>query len=113
MTTAENVRSLVTPEMIAAAKAAHGERKVKIIQLPLDDDSEQFLEVLARVPSRKIIGEYEKWADKQPDKAKEIIVNSCLLCGKEEVKADDDLFLTAVNAIAELIPIRKAIIKNC
>lgn len=104
---------VITSEMITAAKEKYGEDKVKIAELPLDDDGKNILEVLVRVPDRKIIGEFEKWADKNPDKSKEILVNACLLTFVEQVKSDDTLFFTAVNAIAELIPIRKAIIKNC
>jgi hypothetical protein len=50
--------------------------------------------------------------DKNPDKAKEILVNACVLSGKEIVKADDGLFLGAFDAIVKLLPVRTAIIKN-
>lgn len=103
----------ITPEMISEAKAKYGEGKVKLADLPLDDDGDKFLTVLIRVPDRKTLSEFEKWADKQPDKAKEILLNACLLSHKDQVKADDNLFFTCTSAIAELIPIRKAIIKNC
>lgn len=103
----------ISPEAITAAKEKYGEDKVKVADLPLDDNNEQFLPVLMTVPTRKTLGEFEKWSASQPDKAKEILLNACLLTSKDEVKSDDALFLTAVNAIADLIPIRKAIVKNC
>lgn len=103
----------ITAEMIAEAKAKYGENKVRIAELPLDDDGNDYLPVLIRVPDRKVMGEFEKWMDKQPNKAKELLVNSCLLTHKDRVKAEDELFFTCVNAIADLIPIRKANIKNC
>lgn len=102
----------ITQEMVNNAKEKYGADKVKYADLPLDDNNERFLTVLITVPGRTVIGEFEKWSDKNPNKAKEIIINSCLLSHKDQVKADDNLFFTAVNAIADLIPIRKAIIKN-
>lgn len=102
----------VTPEMVKAWKERYGDDKVKIASLPLDDDNEKFMDVVVRVPGRKELNEFEKHMDREPDKAKAILVNSCLLSHKEEVKATDDIFLSAFGAIAQLIPIRKAIIKN-
>lgn len=103
----------ITEEMVAQAKEKYGDKKVKIAELPKDDNGDEFLSVLVRVPDRKTLDEFEKWMDKSPGKAKEILLNACLLSHKDEVKADDGLFLSAVEAIAQLIPIRKAVIKNC
>jgi len=102
----------VTPEMIQSFKDRYGETKVKLACLPKDDDGNEFLNVIVRVPDRKTLSEFEKWADKNPDKAKEIMVNACLLSCKDEVKADDGLFFGAFDAIAKLMPVRSAIIKN-
>jgi len=102
----------VTAEMVAAWKEQFGADKVRLAELPLDDNGEKVLEVVVRVPGRKELGEFEKWIDRNPDKAKEIMVNACLLTKKDEVKAQDDLFLAAFDAISQLLPIRKAIIKN-
>lgn len=102
----------VTPEMIKSFKERYGDDKIKAAQLPKDDDGNEFLIVVVRVPDRKTLSEFEKWVDKNPDKAKEIMVNACLLSHKEEVKADDGLFFGAFDAIAKLMPVRTAIIKN-
>lgn len=102
----------VTPEMVTAWKERYGSDKVKIASLPKDDDGNEFLDVIVRVPDRKTLSEFEKWADKNPDKAKEIMVNACLLSNKEEVKVNDGLFFGAFDAIAKLMPVRSAIIKN-
>lgn len=59
------------------------------------------------------LGEFEKWVDKSPDKAKEILVNACVLSNKEAVKDDDGLFFAAFDAITKLIPVRTATVKNC
>lgn len=104
---------IITPAMIADAKSKHGDDKVFIAQLPLDEDAVDFLDVLISVPTRKIIGEFEKYSDKDPNKAKEILINAHCHSFKDTVKSDDGLFYACVNAIADLMPIRKAIIKNC
>ena len=98
---------------IKALVERYGERKVKIASLPKDDDGNEFMDVIVRVPDRKCLGEFEKWADKSPDKAKEILVNACVLSKKEVVKADDGLFFGAFDAVTKLIPVRTAIVKNC
>lgn len=102
----------VSAEMIKAWKERYGENKVKIASLPMDDDGKAYKDVVVRVPDRKVMSEFEKWLDKNPDKAKEIMINACLLSNKDEVKADDGLFFGCADAIAQLMPIRTAIIKN-
>ena len=103
----------VTPDALEAWKQRYGANKVKIASLPKDDDGTEFMDVVVRTPDRKVLGEFEKWVDKNPDKAKEILINSCVLSSKDEVKADDGLFLGAFDALVKLIPVRTAILKNC
>lgn len=103
----------VTAEALQAWKERYGENKVKVASLPKDDDGTEYLDVVVRVPDRKTMGEFEKWVDKNPDKAKEILINACVLSGKDAVKADDGLFFGAFDAIVKLMPVRTAIIKNC
>lgn len=102
----------ITQEMVDQAKAKHGEGKVKCIMLPKDDDNNEFLNVLAIVPSRSVVGQYRRYADSDPKKADEILVKNCLLSHKDEVLADDGLFFGAVTGLAELIPVRQGIVKN-
>jgi hypothetical protein len=102
----------VTEEMIKIWKERYGNDKVKMASLPKDDNGSEFLDVIVRVPGRKEISEFEKWIDRNPDKAKEILINTCLLTHKDEVKENEDLFLGAFDAIAKLLPIRTAVIKN-
>lgn len=102
----------ITEEMVKAAKEKYKENAIKLAELQKDDDCAEYLTVLVRRPDRQVMNEYSKWADKSPGKAEEILVNSCLLSHKDIVKADDGLFMAAVDAIAQLIVIRKAIIKN-
>lgn len=104
----------ITPAMIADAKQKHGSNNVRLIDLPLgDNESDGYKTVLACVPSRTVVGQYRRWAETDPKKADEILVKACLLSDKEAVLADDGLFYGALSGIAELIPVRKAIVKNC
>ncbi len=102
----------ITQQMINEAKAKYGENNVRILQLPKDDENTVFLSVLACVPSRTIVGQYRRYAETDPKKADDILVKNCLLSGKDEVLADDGLFYGALSGLAELIPVRKAIVKN-
>ncbi len=109
----------VTAEKIQEWKDKYGANKVKQVDLPVDDAGKEFVTVHTRVPDLRILNEWEKWSDKNPHKAKEILMKNCLLSGQEliynergEIK-DEDLYISALMAITELIPIRKGIIKNC
>jgi hypothetical protein len=107
----DNLPAGITPEMIEGWKAKFGKR-VKLIDLPLDENHKEILTVAALVPDRKTLSEWEKWSDKNPDKAKDILITNCLLTGVEQVKADDALFFTCATALGELIPVRKATIRS-
>lgn len=102
----------VTEEMVKAWKERYGADKVKLADLPRDEDGSEFLTVVVRVPDRKTISEFEKFSDKNPDKAKEIMVNACILTCKDEVKSEDGLFFAAFDACAKLLPVKAAILKN-
>jgi len=103
----------ITQAMINEAKVKHGADKVKFVTILDEDGNGEDLTVLAVVPSRTVTGQYRRYADTDPKKADEILVKACLLSHKEQILADDALFMGVLNGIAELIPIRKAIIKNC
>jgi hypothetical protein len=103
----------ITQSMIDEAKAKHGADKVKLVEILNEHSDEPEKTVLAVVPTRNIVSMFAQYADSNLKKAQEILVKNCLLSHKDEVLADDALFLGAVNGIAELIPIRKVRIKNC
>lgn len=102
----------ITQEMIDKAVTKHGIDKVKFVDILSEDGTETELTVLAVVPSRTVVGQFRRYSDTDPKKADEILVKACLLSHKEQVLADDALFNGAMLGIAELIPIRKAIVKN-
>lgn len=102
----------ITQQMIDDACRKHGKDKLRFLTLPKDDDGNSFLTVLAVVPDRALVGQFRRWADTEPKKADEILVKNGLLSHKDEVIADDGLFYGALDGLANLIPVRKAIVKN-
>lgn len=103
----------ITQSMIDEAKIKYGADKVKFVEILKENSDEVEKVVLASVPSRNIVGQYRRFMESDPKKADDILVKNCLLSHKEEIFANDALFMGAMNGIAELIPIRKANIKNC
>ncbi len=102
----------ITQAMVDDAVTKFGKDKVKLIELPMDDEGSSYKTVLACTPSRTVMGQYRRFSDTDPKKADEILVKASLLSHKDEVMADDGLFYGALMGIAELIPVRKAIVKN-
>ena len=93
-------------------KAAGGKEQLRRVELPLDDMGDAVLEVIVCIPDRRTMGQYLKYQNVNPAKAQEILVKNCLLTDKDQVLADDALFLTCVSALAEIIPIRENRIKK-
>jgi hypothetical protein len=89
-----------------------GVEKLKRVELPLDDDGNETLEVIVCIPDRRTMGQYLKYQNVNPAKAQDILVKNCLLTDKDQVLADDALFLTCVSELAQLIPIREGKIKK-
>jgi hypothetical protein len=102
----------VTEDMVKAWKERYGDKKIKLATLSNEYDSFEPFDVVVRVPGRVERSEFEKWVDRNPDKAKEVLVKSCLLSHKDEVLANEDMFLSAFDSIAGLLPVAKAVIKN-
>jgi hypothetical protein len=89
----------VTKEQIGEWKAKYGDvYRIKI------DNKECYL----KKPSRKALG-YASMAGKDnPLKFNEVLLNDCWLGGDEEIKTNDDLFLSASAKISELIEVKEA-----
>jgi len=63
------------------------------------------IEVVVSVPDRVVMGEYMKYSSVNPKKAQELLVKNCLHTDVEQVLASRHLFMSAVAAIAEIMPI--------
>ena len=90
----------VSEEVKEQYKKEHG-AKLRSLLLPKDDFDNEIIEVLAVVPSRNVVGQYLKFVNADPKKAQDILVKNTLVTHKEEVLADDGLFLAAFGLIVE------------
>lgn len=104
--------SKITKEQKAAFEQKYGKGKLVILEVPKDESHSEFLETVAVIPSRTVLGQYMKWTDSNPKKAQEILVRGCILTDKEVIEADDFMFNTTVALLADLIPIGQGRIKK-
>ena|SRR5690554_860168 len=93
-------------------KKAGGEKNLRRIELPIDDNGQDVLEIIVKVPDRRTLGQYLKYQQVNPAKAQDILVKACVLTDLDQVLQDDGLFLSAFGQLAELIPIREGRIKK-
>ncbi|EKT3957691.1 conserved hypothetical protein [Flavobacterium psychrophilum] len=90
----------------------HGEKNLKMLEVPTDDLGSQTIDVAVRIPDRSVMSQYMKYSDVNPKKAQEILVKYCVLSHLEQILDDDALFMTTVSLLAELIPIREGRVKK-
>jgi hypothetical protein len=95
-----------TKEQIAEWKARHG----KVFRVKIEEaDKACYL----KKPSRKALS-YATMAGKDsPLKCNEVLLNDCWLGGDEEIKTNDDLFLSISPKLAELIQTKEAELEEC
>lgn len=96
----------VSPEQKKKLKDLHGD-KLRSLHVPTDDECEKFIEIMAVVPDRNIVGQFQKFINTDPKKAQEILVKNSIKTSKEEVMADDALFYSTFGLVVELIPVRQ------
>jgi len=89
----------ITKEQIAQWKAQH----VDVFRIKVADK-----ECYLKKPSRKALGYASVAGKDNPLKFNEVLLNDCWLGGDEEIKTNDDLFLSASAKIAELIKVEEA-----
>jgi len=94
-------------EQIEAWKEQYGKR-LKQFKLEPEDIDDEVYTGFCLVPTRKVYGQFEKFINSDPDKARSILINNCLLTDKQNVLNDFELFLSVSSAIIELIPLRKS-----
>ncbi len=112
---AENIWPVgVTEDMIEGWRTEHPKAKIVPASIPVDDSNTEFHQVVLRSPGRHVMGMWEKFMDRDPDKSKKILIDHCCLFGKERVLApnNDYLFFACATTIGELMPIGQGIIKN-
>ncbi|MDR0603582.1 MAG: hypothetical protein LBG80_04675 [Bacteroidales bacterium] len=88
-----------TKEQIGEWKQKHG----AVFCIKVEDKA-----CYLKKPSRKALG-YASMAGKEnPLKFNEVLLNDCWLSGDEEIRTNDDLFLSVSAKISELIELKEA-----
>lgn len=103
---------IVTKEMLDAAKEQYG--FVKAFELN-DSEGNNHGDVLMKRPSPTVISEFERFIDKNPLKARQVLINGCLINRHEETKAWDknsEEFAALFDAAAQMLPVGKASAKK-
>ncbi len=93
-------------------KAKFGELKAAELT---DTEGNSFGTALVKKPSGMIIGEFEKFVDRNPMKAREILIKGCVVYGKDVVMKwpqNSEPYSAAFDACAQMIPVGKATLKN-
>ena len=108
----ENKMTKANDEEVKALANEHGKENLRLIDVPKNEDETEFIQVVAKIPTRNVTSQYSKWADTNPKKAQEILVRGCILTNQSVIMGDDFMFNTTVAALAELIPIGTARIKK-
>jgi hypothetical protein len=102
----------LTPTQIEDLKAKHG--ILKVAELFDSEGKSQGFVVLGK-PSAAVIGQFEKFIDKDPMKARGILVNGTVLTRTDEFKDMDrnsEVYAAVFDAAAQMIPVGKAVLKN-
>lgn len=89
----------IDKEQIQQWKSKHGE----IFRLKVEDK-----ECYLKKPSRKALGYATVASKDNPLKFNEVILNECWLGGDEEIRTNDDLFLSVSGKLSEIIEIKEA-----
>lgn len=63
-------------------------------------------------PTRPVLSSYMALVNRDPMKAREIIFSNCWIEGDEVIKTDEDLYVSALLQIDDLIEIRSAEVKK-
>lgn len=81
----------VSESVISKITEKHDAKKLKRVYVGLNDEAEE-LEVIIKAPSRQVRYQWEKFNEKDPQRAEEVLFQNCVLTSKEEIEADDELF---------------------
>lgn len=93
-----------TEAQIKAWKAKYGQ----IVKITLKDEANGDKTCYLHKPSRKALGFASMAAKENPLKFNEVILNECWIDGDEEIRTDDELFLSASSKVAEMIELKEA-----
>jgi hypothetical protein len=88
-----------TKEQIADWKAEHGD----IFRITVEDKA-----CYLKKPNRKVLGFASTAGKDNPLKFNEVVLNNGWLAGDEEIKTNDDLFLSIGKKLQDMIEVKEA-----
>lgn len=99
----QKLKGQATPEQIEEWKKKYGKVSGIIV-----DGHIGYL----RKPDRKTLSYASVAGQKDPLKFNEVLLNNCWLGGSDEIKTDDELFLSVGSKLAELVTVKEAELVN-
>jgi hypothetical protein len=111
----ELAEGISAEEYAQALKDVEGiEQKIKFFDIEFDEDGLEKKEIMFIVPDRTAVANYQRFSDTNPSKASKDIFNACVKSHKQIVLDSkfDYAFNACLNAISQIIPISKAILKK-
>lgn len=109
----ENLPEGVTAEMLEEYRKKH-EGFLKVASLT-DSEGESHGDIVVGRPSAYVIGQFEKFLDKDPMKAREILVKGVLCSRREEfinTPKNTEKYAACFDACAKMLPVGKSELKN-
>ena len=90
--------------------AKHGVKTVFGISVP--DENGNDVTAYFKKPGRQVLSLSLSIQDRDPLKAKEMILRNCFLEGDKRIMDDDDIFISACTVVDEMLTYRKANLKK-
>lgn len=101
---------IFTKEQIEAIKQKNANQKLYCVVAGAEDGLEASKSCILRQPNRQDLSFISVIRD--PIKRKEALLNQVWICGDEEFKTDDPLFLGLSSKLQDLISVKEVEIKN-
>lgn len=99
-------------EMIDEVSKRHGEPKVLMLKVPIDDSYENFIYGFIKYPAREDVSIAMTMQTTDPLRGKEVVLRNNWLEGDMRLLDDTELFLSTCTALDDLLAIRQAIVKK-
>lgn len=82
------------------------------IKVPADDDGREIAVAFLKRPPRALMSSSMSFAEADPIKSDEILLEGIWLEGDERIKTNDDMFMTARALLPSIVKFRKGTIKK-
>lgn len=92
-----------TPEQIEAWKKQFGD----VYQVTVEERT-----CFLKKPTRKVISMATSVGQSDPIKFSELMLNNCWIAGDEDIKTNDELFLSVAGKLAELVEVKESELKK-